>query len=214
MHCCGRPLPANAPGLTLISREALTSGDGAPRGPALDAGGEENDSLVLFDKVFIPWEYVFSYRNKALGEIYYVLGQFAFWKILTRMSFRAELFAGAAQAIVDALGTDNIAAVRALVAEVVAYAATLRGMIIASVETAEPTISGVMLPNVGLRHRGPAQRHRRIPQDRADAARALGPGADQPGAAGDLERSDIGPLLDEYLPGYEITGATRTACST
>ena len=202
-------LPANATGLTLISREALTSGFEHPEDRPLDACGEENDSLVLFDRVFIPWEYVFSYRNKALGEIYYVLGQFAFWKILTRMSFRAELFAGAAQAIVNALGTDHIAAVRALVAEVIAYAAALKGMIIASVETAEPTESGVMLPNVDYVTAGRLNAIVEYPKIMQMLRELSGQGLISRVPRATWERTDIGPLLDEYLPGYEITARDK-----
>lgn len=58
--------------------------------------------------MFVPWEYVFSYKNPAATGAYNLLGQFAFWKIATRLSYRAEIFSGAAQMIVDALGTDHI----------------------------------------------------------------------------------------------------------
>jgi 4-hydroxyphenylacetate 3-monooxygenase len=140
-------VPANAPGLKILLREPVTTGAEHPEDHPLDALGEESDGIAIFDRVFIPWEYVFSYRNRTTAEIYNVLGQFAFWKIATRLSYRAEIFAGGAQLIVDALGTDHIPAVRALVAEVISYAATLRGLMTAAVEHARPTESGVMLPD-------------------------------------------------------------------
>jgi 4-hydroxyphenylacetate 3-monooxygenase len=202
-------VPSNAPGLTMISREALVTGTEHPEDHPLDAGGEENDSLVLFDKVFIPWEYVFSYRNPKLGEIYYVLGQFAFWKILTRMSFRAEIFAGAAQAIVNALGTDHIPAVRALVAEVIAYSAALKGIIIAAVETAKPTESGVMLPNVDYVTAGRLNAIVEYPKIMQILRELSGQGLISRVPRSTWERADIGPLLDEYLPGYNITARDK-----
>ena len=202
-------LPANAPGLTLISREALTSGAEHAEDRPLDAGGEENDSLAIFDNVFLPWEYVFSHRNPVLGDIYYVLGQFAFWKILTRMSFRAEIFAGAAQAIVDALGTDNIAAVRALVAEVLAYAAQLKGMIVAAVETAEPTESGVMLPNVDYVTAGRLNAIVAYPKIMQVLRELSGQGLISRVPRATWERPDIGPLLDDYLPGHGFTARDK-----
>ncbi len=197
-------LPVNAPGLTLVSREALTTGSENAEDRPLDVGGEENDSLTLFDNVFIPWDYVFSYKNPVLGEIYYVLGQFAFWKILTRMAFRAELFAGAAQAIVDALGTDQIAAVRHLVAEVLAYAATLKGMVTAAVETAQPTESGVMLPNVEYVTAGRLGAITAYPKIMQLLRELSGQGLISRVPKASWDRPDIGPLLDEYLPGHEI----------
>ena len=46
--------------------------------------------------MFVPWEYVFSYKNKVIPNVHYTLGWFAQWKIATRLSYRAEIFAGAA----------------------------------------------------------------------------------------------------------------------
>jgi 4-hydroxyphenylacetate 3-monooxygenase len=140
-------IPANAPGLKMILREPNVSGRENRDDNPLNAAGEEADCILLFDHVFVPWEYVLSYKNKTLGQIYTTLGQFAFWKIASRLAYRGEIFAGAAQLIVDALGTDHVPAVRAMVAEVISYAAILRGMITATVETAQPTESGVMLPD-------------------------------------------------------------------
>ena len=140
-------VPANAPGLKLLLREATTSGMQDAEDHPIEAQGEESDGLLIFDRVFIPWDYVFSYKNPKIADIYNTLGQFAFWKVVTRLSYRAEYFAGAAQLIVDALGTDHIPAVRSLVSEVIAYAATLRGMMTAAIERAKLTESGVMLPD-------------------------------------------------------------------
>ena len=140
-------IPANAQGLKLVLREATTGGSEDAEDHPIDAEGEEADGLLLFDRVFIPWEYVFSYKNRITAGIYTTLGQFAFWKVATRLSYRAEILAGAAQMIVDALGTDDIPAVRSVVAEVLAYAAPLRGMMTAAMERAKPTESGVMLPD-------------------------------------------------------------------
>jgi aromatic ring hydroxylase len=202
-------VPVNAPGLSLISREPLTSGAEHAEDHPLDAQGEESDCLAIFDNVFIPWEYVFSYRKKTLGDIYYTLGQFAFWKIATRMSFRAEIFAGAAQAIVNALGTDHIAAVRALVAEVIAYAATLSGMMIAAVETAEPTESGVMLPNVDYVTAGRLHAVVAYPKVMQILRELSGQGLVSRVPRATWERTDIGPLLDAFLPGYDITARDK-----
>ena len=53
-------VPANAPGLTIISREPVITGDEDPEDHPLDARGEENDSIIFMDHVFVPWQYVSS----------------------------------------------------------------------------------------------------------------------------------------------------------
>lgn len=202
-------IPANAPGLKLLLREATSTGAEHPEDHPIDAQGEEADGLLLFDRVFIPWEYVFSYKNRTIADIYTTLGQFAFWKIVTRLSYRAEYFAGAAQLIVDALGTDHIPAVRALVAEVISYAATLRGMMTAAVETATLTESGVMLPNhmfVTTARLHSIEAYPRITQILRELS---GQGLIGRIPRATWERADIGPLLEEYLPGNGISARNK-----
>jgi 4-hydroxyphenylacetate 3-monooxygenase len=197
-------VPANAPGLTLVLREATTSGAESPEDHPIDADGEESDGILLFDRVFIPWEYVFSYRNPKISAIYNTLGQFAFWKICTRLSYRAELFAGAAQLIVDALGTDHIPAVRALVSEVIHYAATLRGLMTAAVERARPTESGVMLPDHVFVTAGRLHSIDAYPRIVQILRELSGQGLIGRVPQKSWERPDLGPLLEQYLPGHKM----------
>jgi 4-hydroxyphenylacetate 3-monooxygenase len=197
-------IPANAPGLKMILREPNVSGRENREDNPLNAAGEEADCILLFDHVFVPWDHVFSYKNKTLGQIYTTLGQFAFWKIANRLAYRGEIFAGAAQLIVDALGTDHVPAVRAMVAEVISYAAILRGMMTAAVETAQPTESGVMLPNHSFVTAGrlhAIEHYPRIMQILRDLS-GQGLIGRVPQAA--WEREDLGDLLDTYLPGYRL----------
>ncbi len=202
-------IPANAPGLKLILREPNVTGHENREESPLNAGGEEADGILIFDRVFVPWEYVFSYKNQTLGQIYTTLGQFAFWKIANRLAYRAEIFAGAAQLIVDALGTDHIPAVRAMVAEVISYAALLRGMMTAAVETAQLTESGVMLPNHSFVTAGRLhgiEHYPRIMQILRDLS-GQGLIGRVPKAA--WERADLGALLDEYLPGHKLAAREK-----
>ena len=202
-------IPANAPGLTLLLREATTRGTESHEDHPIDADGEESDGILIFDRVFIPWEYVFSYRNPKIATIYNTLGQFAFWKICTRLSYRAELFVGAAQMIVDALGTDHIPAVRALVSEVIHYAATLRGMMTAAVERAKPTESGVMLPDHLYVTAGRLHSIESYPRIMQILRELSGQGLIGRVPQKTWDRPDIGPLLDSYLPGHKYSARDK-----
>ena len=178
----GRAVPANLEGLTLVCREPVTSGRETRDDHPITAAGEEIDCLALYDHVEISRDYVFSYRNRNIASIYTTLGRFAFWKIICRLSHRAELFAATAQMIVNALGTDHVPAVRAMVADVIHYAKLIRACVLASVEQAAPTPSGVLISGGQPGDRGTAVRHRAVSEDHAGASRPLRTGAHLPGS--------------------------------
>lgn len=202
-------VPANASGVTHVMREAVATGAEAAEDHPLNARGEESDSILLFDRVFIPWEYVFSYKNPVTSDIYNVLGRFSFFKIATRLSYRAEIFAGTAQMIVDALGTDHIQPVRALVAEVCQYAALLRGMMAAAIEESESTESGVMLPNHACVTAGRLLSIEQYPRIVQNLRELSGQGLISRVPAKTWDRADIGGLLDAYLPGNGYTAREK-----
>ena len=202
-------VPANTPGLKIISREPITTGTEADEDHPLDARGEENDALIVMDHVFVPWEYVFSYKNHAVVESYNLLGRLGFWKIATRLSYRAEIFADAAKMVVSVLGTDHVPAVRALVAEVNTYAVTLRGLVIAALETAAPTESGVMLPNPIYINACRLQAIIGYPKIMQILRELSGQGLISRVPRATWERQDVGALLDEFLPGHDVTAREK-----
>lgn len=202
-------VPAHLEGLTNILREPATTGMEHEEDHPLDACGEEADGMLLFDRVFIPQEYVFSFKNKATAGAYYTLGRFAQFKIAARLSYRAEIFAGAAQAIVDALGTDHIPGVRALVADVCAYAAALRAFMVAAVERAQATESGVVLPDPVLVTACRLHSVVGLPGILQNLRELSGQGLISRVPRATWERQDIGPLLDRYLPGYKMAAREK-----
>jgi aromatic ring hydroxylase len=195
-------VPANAAGLRMIVREPTTTGQEEPEDHPLDAAGEESDCLVIFDRVFVPWDSVFSYKNKVIPNVYYTLGRFAQWKIAMRLSYRAEIFAGAAQSIVNVLGTDHVPQVRAMVADVCAYAAALRAFMIAAIDRASPTESGIMLPDPVLVTAGRLHSIVHYPQVMQTLRELSGQGLISRVPRASWDRADVGPLLDQFLPGH------------
>lgn len=142
-------VPVNVENLTLVSRESVTS-DASRTDHPVDAYGDEMDTFFIFDHVFVPWEDVFVYKQEKLLGLYYPVCALAHWHILARLWYRAELFAGVAQAIVDSLGTAAIPGVRVALSDVFAYAATLRAFILAAEKEARHTRTGVLVPDSGL----------------------------------------------------------------
>lgn len=138
-------VPVNAPGLTLVSREAVTALSSREDHP-LDVQGEEADTMLLFEDVFIPHEHLFSFRRMEMLPIYYLQGTLAHWHIMTRIACKAEIFAGTGQLIAEMLGTTGIPQVRDQIAELTQYASTLAAFATAAEETAT-MMNGICVPN-------------------------------------------------------------------
>ena len=202
-------VPANLPGLTLVCREPVTRGRETRADHPITAAGEEIDCLALYDHVEISRDYVFSYRNPNISNIYTTLGRFAFWKIICRLSYRAELFAATAQMIVNALGTDHIPAVRAMVADVVHYAKLIRACVLASMEHASPTPSGVLIPDASLVTAGRLHAIEHYPRVMQTLRDLSGQGLISRVPESTWERADVGAMLDEFLPGHSLNARDK-----
>lgn len=139
-------IPVNSPGLTLILREATAKMNTSRVDHPLDHAGEELDQVIMFDNVFIPREFVFSAYNLNLLDLYYESCAYALWSIMTRLAYRAELFAGVAQVITEILGTNKIPGVQNTVAEITLYAQTLRAYATATIHESVEW-NGLQVPN-------------------------------------------------------------------
>jgi aromatic ring hydroxylase len=99
--------------------------------------------------------------------------------------------------------------VRAMVADVCAYAATLRAFMIAAVERASPTESGIMLPDPVLVTAGRLHSIVHYPHIMQTLRDLSSQGLISRVPRATWERNDIGPLLDEFLPGYAVNAREK-----
>jgi aromatic ring hydroxylase len=198
--CC----PINQEGITLVSREPMVAHDWNPEDHPLNHRGEEPDTFMIFDNVFLPNEYLFSFRNAETLKLYLEVGALALWHVLARLARRAEIFAATAQMIVDVLGTERIPPVRAAVADVMAYAATLKAFIIAAEAQATLTPSGVCVPDPALITAGRLHSIVHYPQVMQTLRDLSGQGLISRFTQADFEREDLAAHLDEFLPGHGI----------
>ncbi|MBY0558775.1 4-hydroxyphenylacetate 3-hydroxylase N-terminal domain-containing protein [Hyphomicrobium sp.] len=199
-------VPMNAKGITFVAREQVTSAADSAEDHPINHLGEEVDALIIFDHVFIPWEHVFSFRNKATLAYYLDVGLLAHWAILARMARRAQYFAATAKLIVDVLGTEKIPQVRAQVAEVYSYASALEAFILAGEEKGAQSPHGVYVPDRALITSGRLYAITQLPVVMQIVRELCGQGLVSRFTAKDLERADIGKWVDEFLPGHHITG--------
>ena len=99
--------------------------------------------------------------------------------------------------------------VRAMVAECIQYAATLRGMMSAAIENAKPTETGVVLPNHAFVTAGRLFAIEQYPKIMQTLRELSGQGLISRVPRDTWERPDVKALLDEYLPGYTVTASEK-----
>jgi len=193
-------IPVNSPGLTLVMREPTIRHDTNHNDHPVDANGEEMDQLILFDDVFVPNEHIFSLRNLELLTLYHESCAYALWHIMTRLGYRAEIFAGTAQAIGDVLGTTDIPGVRNSIAQITMYAQTLRAYSLASIERAVEWC-GVQVPEPGLVAAGRLYSITEYPKIMYLIQDLCGQGLVSRWPEEVWDNDEFGPRLAEYLPG-------------
>ena len=200
-------VPVSAEGLTLVLREPVTRQSDAEDHP-LNSRGEESDTMMIFDHVFVPRENVFSFRNEAVLGLYREACALCHWHILTRLWYRAEIFAGTAQVIADVLGTSSIPQVRDAIARIMAYALTLKAFIVAAEDEAEMW-NGVCIPSDPLVTAGRLHSLEHYPEVMQLLRDLSGQGMISRFTSAQFDHPEIGAKLEEFLPGTGVSARDK-----
>jgi 4-hydroxyphenylacetate 3-monooxygenase len=145
-------VPVDAPGLRMFQREVVHRPGSDAYDHPLTSRGEEIESIVAFDRLFVPRERILARNKRSLHGVnfYNVWARLEHWYTFTRMVAKAELYAGLAQLIVDTLELGEVAVVRQRVADILEFSQILQGMQIAAEELADLSEGGVMTPDVNV----------------------------------------------------------------
>jgi aromatic ring hydroxylase len=201
-------IPVNLPGLSLLLREPTINGPVSRRDHPLNSHGEEMDQIIVFDDVFVPREYVFSLRNLDFLKLYFESCVYVLWHIMTRLAYRAEIFAGTAQVVTEILGTEKVPGVRRAVADITSYAQTLRAFSVAAIAESQ-TWNGVEVPHPGLVSAGRLHsitNYSRIIYTLQDLC---GQGLISRWPEKIWDHPEFGPKLDAFLPGHGVTAREK-----
>lgn len=140
---------ANAPGLKLLTRRPYaTAGD--PFDYPLSTRFDETDSMVVFERVLVPWEQVF-----AAGDVSVVNAQFfgtAAHQIgnlqsIIRLSAKLRFVTGVASLVVKANGRDKDPSIRAQLADLATVHTVSKALTDAAHANAERDEHGVFRPD-------------------------------------------------------------------
>jgi len=154
-------VPNDAPGLKLFCRPSYSfqaETVGSPFDYPLSSRLDENDSIIVFDKVFIPWENVFAYGDIDKVNTFFprsgFLPRFMFHGCV-RLAVKMDFICGLLLKCVDATGAKDFRGVQAQVGEVLAWRNLFWAMTDAMSRNTTPWTPGYVLPNLdaGLAYR-------------------------------------------------------------
>ncbi|XVQ84313.1 4-hydroxyphenylacetate 3-hydroxylase family protein [Microbispora siamensis] len=201
-------VPMGAPGLKLICRPSYSAAAavmGSPFDYPLSSRLDENDAVLVLDKVLIPWENVFIYGH--LGKVQLFTGRSGFperftFHGCTRLAVKLEFIAGLLAKAVEITGTKDFRGVQSRLGEVLAWRNLFWAFSDAAARNPVSWVDGAVLPNpeYGLAYRwfmqvGYPRVKEIVEQDVASGLIYVNSSAE------DFKNPEIRPYLDRFLRG-------------
>jgi len=201
-------VPTAAKGVKLLCRpsyEYMSAVMGTPFDYPLSSRMDENDSILIFDNVFVPYENVFAYGDIEKVNNFFprsgFLPRFMF-QGCTRLAVKLDFLAGLLLKAVEATGAKDFRGVQAQVGEVLAWRNCFWGLTDAMARTTTPWTPGYVLPNLdyGLAYRVMASiaypKIKEIIENTLASALIY-----LPSSALDFKVPELRPLIDQFVRG-------------
>ncbi|MFD6756873.1 4-hydroxyphenylacetate 3-hydroxylase family protein [Micromonospora gifhornensis] len=201
-------VPMAAKGLKLLCRPsygAAAAVMGSPFDYPLSSRLDENDTILVMDKVLIPWENVFVYGDLAKVQLFTgnsgFIERFTFHGC-TRLAVKLEFIAGLLAKALEITGSADFRGVQSRLGEVLAWRNLFWALSDAAARNPVSWVGGALLPNpaYGMAYRWFMQvgypRVREIVQQ--DVASGL---IYVNSSAEDFKNPQVRPYLDRYLRG-------------
>jgi len=125
-------LPMNAAGLRVLSRKSYEAHAVSVFDNPLSARFDENDALLYFDNVKVPWDRVFVHRDTDMCRAQFhdtPSHIFQNYQAQIRLSVKIKFLVGLAHKITEAIGTTNMPQVREQLGTLAANAGMVEGML-------------------------------------------------------------------------------------
>lgn len=147
-------VPVAVKGLKLFCRtsyEMAAATVGSPFDYPLSSRFDENDAIIVLDRVLVPWENVFMYDAEAANSFVAgsgFLNRFTFHGC-TRLAVKLDFIAGCVLKGVEMTGTAGFRGVRAQVGELLNWRDVFWGLSDAMAKSPDPWVGGAVQPNLG-----------------------------------------------------------------
>src|SRR5277367_6299858 len=142
-------LPMNAKGLRVLSRKSYEAHAVSRFDNPLASRFDENDTLIYFDDVKVPWDRVFVHRDTDMCRAQFhdtPAHIFQNYQSQIRLSVKLKFLVGLAHKITEAIGTTNMPQVREQLGNLAANAGMVDAML-AGMEAAGTKRGEYYLPN-------------------------------------------------------------------
>ena len=150
-YAFGCALPVDTPGITWISRPAVSTGMSASYADLpLSNRMDETDAVVIFEEVFVPWERTFLYRDVEMCNQVYprtMSGPHAATQSAVRALAKTEFMLGLALSIARSTKIDEHLHVQGMLAEIMVFVETIKSVLVASEVNAKKTPWGTLAPD-------------------------------------------------------------------
>ncbi|MDF2489933.1 MAG: Pyoverdin chromophore biosynthetic protein pvcC, partial [Pseudomonas sp.] len=116
-------LPMNAPNLKIMCRRSYEAAALSPFDNPLSSRFDENDSVLIFDGVLVPWENVLIYRDVERARSFYAASGFLNRYPLqsgTRLAVKMDFICGLLAKVLASNGSSEFRGVRTRLADIVA----------------------------------------------------------------------------------------------
>ena len=143
-------LPISAPGASFWAREPYERHARHEADYPLSYRFDETDTVLVCDRVKVPWERVFLHNNALMSRrIYIETPANAYQNHQSNIRFWSKmgLLVGLASRMCQANGVDKIPAVRETLGRLAALEATIAALVNGQIEACEPWPDGYVTPN-------------------------------------------------------------------
>jgi 4-hydroxyphenylacetate 3-monooxygenase len=159
-------LPMNIKGLKLLSRKSFEAHAVSEYDNPLSSRYDENDALVFFDDVKVPWDRVFLLRNTDMCRAQFhdtPAHIFQNYQAQIRLSVKLRFLVGLARGVARTIGTINFPPVVETLGKLASQAAVIEGMVL-GMEAGGAMRGDYFLPNKHLLYAAQVQSQEMYPQ--------------------------------------------------
>lgn len=200
-------LDVNRPGVKLYCRrsyEADAAKTATPFDAPLSSRLDENDSILVLDRVLVPWEQVLMYDAKKANTFMAVPGQASrgLLQAGVRLAVKLDFLCGAFMKAIEVGGTKDFRGVQAAVGEAIAYRHTIWAIMEAMARDSHDWQGQYQMPNMVHGHAYRVTAADMYSKIRQSVLRHVASGLIYlPSSAKDYLNPEVKPLLDQYARG-------------
>jgi 4-hydroxyphenylacetate 3-monooxygenase len=201
-------LPIDTDGVRIVCRasyELAAWRQGSPFDYPLSSRFDENDAIVILDRVLVPWENVLMHRDPVRVRSFFpesgFLNAFLFHGC-TRLAVKLDFLSGLLARALRATGGDAARGKRALLGEAIAWSNNFWSLSHAMARVPEPWHDGAVLPNRDAALAYCVLAPDAYPRVKDIIERSVASGLIYlPSSAAELENPATAPLLARYVRG-------------